>query len=987
VDGVERTQGIVRALQAALYRFEGSVNKLSVDEKGVTLVAALGLPPLTHEDDPTRGVLAALAMQAALRGMDVRNAIGITTGRVYCGEIGSARRREYTLMGDVVNLAARLMQAADGGMLCDAATFQAAHRHIKFDAHPPLTVKGKAEPVASYRPLGQVAEPRATGSLVGRAAERDVLTERLTALELGDGGVLVMEGEAGIGKSRLVVAVAEEALGRGMAVLPGTGDAIERTTPYHLWRPVFAQLLGVNALSDTQARRVQALTFLQEESELLRLAPLLNDVLALDLPENELTSQMTGQIRADNTHELLLGLLQLAVRKRRTVLVLEDAHWFDSASWALTTLVAARVKPLLMVLASRPPAEPVPLEYQRLLNGTGVRKLPLQPLPPEDSIALVCYRLGVATLPQSVSELLRRKAQGNPFFTEELAYALRDAGLVLVEDGRCRVAPGADLDAAAFPDNVHGLITSRLDRLPPGQQLTMKVASVIGYTFAFRILRDVFPVQPEKDHLTDHLTPLERLNLVQLETPDPNLAYLFKHVLIQEAAYGLLLFAQRRELHRTNAEWYEQTFGEDLAPYFPLLAHHWGKAEVTSKAIDYLEKAGEQAMREGAYKEAQASFRHAVRLADAARAQGCPAETALRRARWHRQIGYACVGLGQPEEARSHLESAVEQLGFPVPQSRWRFRLSLLRQGLVQVLRRAFSRGIPSSTADPKEPLLEAAIAYCALTEVYYWANDPWLILFASLLALNLSERVGLSPALGRSYATVGFSAAHISLHSLAAIYRRLAMQTARVVRDRAALAFVMVCNAPVSALAGHWEDVESDCLEGLESANAIDDRRRGAQLLILQSWAAGCQARFQRSIEAAREFYSRACRCSDIQSQLLGLLNEAESLLPLGRLEEVLSLLERASPLLSQNARVMDQFWATGLLAVARLRRGEGDAARTAADTAINLLPESKPAYWGPREGMSAPAEVYLSLWECRKDLTTGIREFRTGALKSCSG
>src|SRR5262249_14968070 len=150
--------------------------------------------------------------------------------------------------------------------------------------------------------------------------------------------------------------------------------------------------------------------------------------------------------------------LQFAARKRRSVLVLEDAHWFDSASWALTALVAARVRPLLLAVTTRPMAEPVPLEYQHLLDGAGACKLPLEALTPEDSLALVCYRLGVGSLPEPVSEFLRRKAQGNPFFTEELAYALRDGGLVLVEEGRCRVAPGADLDATAFPDNVQGVI-------------------------------------------------------------------------------------------------------------------------------------------------------------------------------------------------------------------------------------------------------------------------------------------------------------------------------------------------------------------------------------------------------------------------------------------------------------------------------------------------------------------------------------------------
>ncbi|HEX8135541.1 MAG TPA: adenylate/guanylate cyclase domain-containing protein, partial [Actinomycetes bacterium] len=212
---LERAQRAMHTLQTALYRYEGSINKLSVDDKGTTLVAALGLPPLAHEDDPARAVQAALAMRAGLTGLGERAAIGITTGRVFCGVVGDQRRREYTMLGAVVNLAARLMQAAPGGILCDAATAQAAGTALIFEELPAMEVKGHADPVAVYRPRdGLVTHPGPArrdpgGPLVGRTAERKRLAEQLRMLvQAGNGGpgqasVVVIEGEAGIGKSRL----------------------------------------------------------------------------------------------------------------------------------------------------------------------------------------------------------------------------------------------------------------------------------------------------------------------------------------------------------------------------------------------------------------------------------------------------------------------------------------------------------------------------------------------------------------------------------------------------------------------------------------------------------------------------------------------------------------------------------------------------------------------------------------------------------------
>ena len=988
-EALEATQRIVRGLQTALYHYEGSLNKLSVDEKGVTLVAALGLPPLTHEDDAIRGVMAALAMQAELRSQGVHGAIGVTTGRVYCGEIGSVRRREYTIMGDTVNLAARLMQAAPDGLLCDAATYQAARGRLQFETLPPLTVKGKSEPVAAYRPLGQAVASGTTGALFGRAAEQAVLTQGLIAVHKGEHGVVVIEGEAGIGKSRFLADLVEQARSRGVTVLFGAGDAVEKTTPYYSWRPVFARLLGVDGLTDLLARREQVLRVLQTEPALLRLAPLLNGVLPLNLPDDELTAQMTGQVRADNTHELLLDLLKGAVQRTPTLLIVEDAHWLDSASWALTVLVARRVQPLLLVVATRPPPDPVPPEYTLLLETVGTRRLPLEALPPGDVLALVCHRLGVSSLPESVAELIHRKAQGNPFFSEEMAYALRDAGLLRIADGQCYLAGDTDLNNTTFPDNVKGVITSRLDRLPPPQQLALKVASVIGRVFPFRILRDVFPLASEKERLADHLTTLERLNLTPLETPKPNLAYLFQHVLTQEAAYGLMLFAQRRELHRVVAEWYEHTYGANLDPYYPLLAHHWCRAEVETKAVEYLEKAGEQALRGGVYREAIPYFKEAIRLGAEIDAKSPHGIDRLRRARWERQLGDGYVGLGQLALGREHAEKSLRLLGFSVPSTSLRLIASCAGQAIEQVWHRLrpARRFIDAPVEHNAE--YEAAIAYERIAHLAYFSVDLPTVLHSGICTLNLAERCGDMAQLVRGYASMCIVFSLVPFIAGAEHYFKLAHDLVDRVNDQTARGWVFLLTGFYSFNVGHWERGRRILQQGVESTLLIGDHRRweecNVELSVLDYLCGDfvrSQQRFEQVVEVARHKGHN-------QALIWGLCGEVMIALRQGRIGAAQEFLEAitAVPETDRYNGRTDIIWINGLHAIVQLRLGKPSSAFDSAVQVLEIIETQGGVANFIFEGYASIVEVFISLWEKEfADATEDGKRIRRTALRACA-
>lgn len=709
---VELAQTAMRSLQQLLYRYEGSVNKLSLDNKGATLVAAMGLPPLSHIDDPARAVQAALAMQQVLTDLNFRSAIGITTGRAFCGEIGSDERREYTMIGDVVNLAARLMQAAAAlpaagaggcGILCDAATRQSfstvpASPAPAFEELEAVIVKGKAEAIPIFRPFIDAnpsplrsSQPE-SGVLepVGRRHECRILDQQLAILhDDGPGGAILIEAEAGLGKSHLVLHTRSKAEVRRITTFIGAADATEQATPYYAWRSIFSRLLDLDVLNSIDHRRAHILSLLEDEPDVLQLAPLLNNVLLLDLPDNEITGQLSGKSRADATRNLLLRMIEDSATRSPKLLILEDAHWMDSASWSLALAVVQRVQRVLLLVTMRPiagsgaprPGDSIPPEYHRFRQQA--LALHMDALSAAEGVELVCRRLGVSSLPAPIAELIRERAQGNPLYSEALAFALRDTGLIQVVGDSCVLAPGADLERLSFPETVQGAIISRIDRLTPTQQLALKVASVFGRVFPYSALQAIFPTDIAADHLSDDLDTLARLDITVPDGREPEPIYSFKHAIIQEVVYDLMLFSQRRQLHRAVAEWYEQRYGGNgrapievvpdpdddnayqrggqesvLAPYYSLLAYHWRQAGIVPRALTYLEQAGRHALRISALQDARAMFEQALDVLDSAD-DSYVANPIRWRISLNRLAGESCQHLGDMGAARRYFNTSL----------------------------------------------------------------------------------------------------------------------------------------------------------------------------------------------------------------------------------------------------------------------------------------------------------------------------------------
>jgi predicted ATPase len=556
-----------------LARYQGVLLQISFGDKGSYLYAAFGAP-VAHEDDMARSVAAAAEIHRMSRGHVAVSSthIGISQGRMRVGVYGGPTRRTYGVLGHEANVAARLMLLAQPGQ-----TLITSRVAIALGAGWALSdegrhmLKGHAEPVQIFA----VAQAAAAGAarfddpraMFGRDDEWRVIEACLHAHMAGERRHILIEGEPGLGKSTLVAACMARAEASSLSVLASAGTSIEQATPYFAWRSVFQSLLGGEAGDAPDSMLREAHRLLAGAPGMQVLLPLLSPILQIGMPDSELTAQMQSEARAGATRDLLIALLSAkAGVESPLVIAIEDAHWLDSASWAVLDDIRQRSANVMLVVAGRPvrgeagaaasegEGEGEGEGWLRLAADAGTRHVRLKPLDGDDMRALICRRLGVTDVPAPVIALIAARAEGNPFFGEEVALALRDAGLIRIVQGQCRLANEAGtLDALVLPETIQGVISSRVDRLPVDEQLTLKVASVIGRTFTLRLLRTIYPVHIDGSQLEQHLADLERLDVTPLDPNQPEPAYIFRHSITHEVVYSTLLFAQRRPLHRAAA--------------------------------------------------------------------------------------------------------------------------------------------------------------------------------------------------------------------------------------------------------------------------------------------------------------------------------------------------------------------------------------------------------------------------------------------------
>ncbi|MCA9957752.1 MAG: tetratricopeptide repeat protein [Anaerolineales bacterium] len=655
----------IRWAQNVLARYEGYLLQVTVGDKGSYFYAAYGAP-ISHGDDAQRAVAAALELRHPPAEFDfiADIQIGISQGRMRTGAYGGEMRLTYGVLGDEVNTSARLMGVAQPGqVLISHHVAELISRQYECRSLGPITLKGKKEPqqvsevLARRQPSSQRPSSLFVHPLVGREHDLAHLTSWAQPVLAGQGQILRISGNAGMGKSHLAAEFSERALQQGFRLVVGSCQSTTQGSPYYPWRQVLRTFFALGeetAVLDHATQTQQEIA--QVEAHLNQLnpewtlrLPLIGDLLSLPIPENNVTASFDPRLRQEALFTLAVDLLQQWARERPLLLLLEDVHWMDEASLGLTAALSRALgsTPITLLLVQRPPLQADKPILPELENLPYHHTLELNELADEGVAALVSNRLGGYPTRLTL-ELLQAQAQGNPYFVEELVVALQEAGhlylneldqtwrlsdgifnalrqasCLVKHEGEWGLAPNISLSVAdlGIPDSIHGIVLSRLDRLDEEQKLTLKVASVIGRTFGLVLLDHAHPAQPTLFVLQEQISHIEERDFVRLEIPAPQLVYLFKHNTTQEVAYETLLFAQRRALHRVVAEWYETTYGDGqytqdspLAPHYPLLAYHWRQAENPEKERLYARLAGEQAAARFANEEAVTYFTRALEL-------------------------------------------------------------------------------------------------------------------------------------------------------------------------------------------------------------------------------------------------------------------------------------------------------------------------------------------------------------------------------------
>jgi class 3 adenylate cyclase/tetratricopeptide (TPR) repeat protein len=952
-------QGVFEAQRGAT-RLEGSFLNLLMDDKGISIALAFGMPPFAHEEDPLRAIEAALAIHHELDARAIRTSMGIASGRLFCGDYGGRSRREYSAIGQAINISARLMELADGDVLCDAATAQAVQGRVTFSVLPALHLKGRTEPLAVFRPIALVSRPRLqrASDMVGRQAERQRLRSLLAELNRGQGGVVVIRGEAGIGKSRLLAELVDEMRTEGLRILQGFATAIDKSTPYFAWRNVMQQLINVDAAESRVDLAATLIDRLKGDETLLTWLPLLGDIIPVEIAETALTRQINGSARAASIEGLIVALLG-APDPRPTLLLFEDLHWFDGASLSLLAAVARRLPHLLIIATTRTHNAATATSELRAVEFGRTQEMLLEALPHDAVAELVRRRLRASHVPPALISFIHDRCGGNPFYCEELTLALRDTRTIGVTRGVCQIQ--GDLANAAITTlsaSLEGAIVSRLDALPLEAQLLLKVASAIGTVFAADMLRSIYPGSITLTEIDAALERLVELEILRIQDAAAARSFAFRHVISHEVTYNLLSFAQRRTLHKTIATTLETVHAGRLEPLFGQLAQHWERADEKARAAEYLELAAEQALRSYANYDAIRYISKAISWAD----DSAIDIDAARLSGWEVILGDAYNEMADYDTAPPHYERALLLLGQRVSKRPGERIGPLLRNAVLQVRNLLVSPNPQRLIDVDRQKCRRAAHVRERLSEQHFFRNESLAVLDETLAALNLAERCG---AIGEIISGYNALAVGLGISGLLAPARFYSRRALRLAQDNGGLPDVARAHIVAAVLGyglGEWEFTERCAGRAMALLAQLGDRARWHAPLTIAIFVAFLRGDLATVDRLLAEFSGTISPDSSDQSRAWHLA--AQVLAKLMRSETDVAELKQLRQLAEAKQVQSDQLLCLGIVASAYLQRRDMSNALEAADRGLAVLRESSVVWGGYVYGVAGVTEVLLADW-----------------------
>jgi class 3 adenylate cyclase len=581
---------LFNGLISIIIKYEG----LIIDFFGDGILCIFGAP-LAHENDPERAIRSALEMMPYVERFNMVSPhklptplglhIGIHSGLVVVGNVGSDLRMSYSAVGDTVNLCSRIANhATKGEIYISENTYKLLTTQLNTEPSESIQVKGKEQPVTVYKlismkdkaPGEPVLRPK---GFVGRRKEKETISQALSRVFEKKGQRLLICGEPGVGKTRLKEELVQESMSKGFSVFEGKCSSFETKTPYYLWNTLLKSMLRIpSETNETEVKKLlhDTLAILQLNAE----EPYLATLLSLRYEEILLEED---QERRRRIFEAMYKLIDKFGRRQPTVFILEDLHWADRFSKELLEFLMKKDEliPSLFCIIFRPEYT----DYKNIMDRASL--INLDRLSEEDSLELMKLRLNADTIPDNLKDLINRRTEGNPFFIEESLKTLQEKGFISVTKGKLKIL--IDNLESGVPETVQGVIMARIDRLEGRIREVLLNASVIGREFSKQIIEKV---TDGKEELLSHLSHLKGLELILEKSEVQEFEYLFKHYMIQEVAYNTILINKRKKLHGLIARAIEEIYHDRLKELYELLAFHYEKAEEWEKAAEYYGRAG-----------------------------------------------------------------------------------------------------------------------------------------------------------------------------------------------------------------------------------------------------------------------------------------------------------------------------------------------------------------------------------------------------------
>jgi class 3 adenylate cyclase/tetratricopeptide (TPR) repeat protein len=679
-------QKFIRLLVNDVYKYEGMVDKLTGDG----LMALFGAP-IAHENNAERALRSALDMQQDvtrlsqeldLHGYQLRIHVGLNAGTVIVGGLGGDGLMNYTAIGDSVNLARRLEEAAEPGtVLVSESVYHQTERLFDYTQLPPLSLKNISREVTAFRVVGPKDRPRSVrgvdglhAPMIGRESEFNQVQAMVNRLVSDrQGGVVFLVGEGGMGKSRLTSELKARLDYTQVRVLEGFSLTYRKSIAYWIFQDMLRTYLGISQEAtdeEVRARLAENISAMLGDEGRDRLA-YIEHILSLE-PSNPQDAERIRYLDAGQLQQQIFlavrDLLLAEAKQKPLLLILEDLHWADDASLDLIRFLldSTRGAPLLIYAISRPfEGGAVQAIHERAGQRLGERYvyIRLQALPPDQSAQLLHALLAIQDLPERLRKQIIDRSAGLPFYLEEILRMLIEDRVIYQQGEHWHLSADADLTSVGVPETLQGLILTRFDRLMPNQRHVLQTATVVGYQFSGQVLYSVLQMMEPPAEALDEIEIRAAMELlvereyIVPQTGGTDQSFMFKHVLVSDAVYSTLLQRDRRDLHTRAGRAIEQIYAGRLETQTEVLASHFLRSSLLDRALYYLTLAGQKAARSYVNEQAKLFFSQALELLPKVE------HTSDQAVQVYQGLGDALLTAGEYPAARDQYQRGLEVLG------------------------------------------------------------------------------------------------------------------------------------------------------------------------------------------------------------------------------------------------------------------------------------------------------------------------------------